>query len=544
MNLIQADWLPVRRLSGARETIAPHRITEGFSDDPVMALDFGRADFDGAIAEFLIGLLAVACPPAATTDDEAEEVWADAWETPPSPAALQKAFAPLAFAFNMGGDGPRCFQDIDPLKDCKPLDLRLLLIDAPGENAEKLNNDLFQKLDSTPDFALSFTAAAVITRQTYDPGSGSGYRTSMRGGGPLTTLAVTSRTAPVSSRGDDRITTLWDRLWPNVPDRTSNAPTLDKKLFPWLDKTQTSEKNQVCTQQEMHDLHCFFGMPCRIRLVYDADGAPSGYRRRKHGINYEAWMHPLSPYYTTKDNTLPVHPQSRPVSYEDWLGVLAGHGEGGTPAAMLNIMTERVRFLEPEDRERVRVEAFGYAMKKAKVLSWTTQTIPFFVVPDARRNAFVSNLRMVVASAEAMAQTVKYAIRIAFFGERDANGRVKVRDAGGETGMDAVYNFWAQSEPAFRAFADNIAGENATTENDQKQRRVFFDKATSIAHRVFDAHVDMDAVLADKPWRYSASLRALNIGLSTRNGKKNSAHSLLGFAPETQTGEREVADVH
>ena len=51
--------------------------------DPIVALDWPRPDFRLGSLEFLIGLLATACPPA---DDD--DGWANWWETPPPPQAL------------------------------------------------------------------------------------------------------------------------------------------------------------------------------------------------------------------------------------------------------------------------------------------------------------------------------------------------------------------------------------------------------------------------------------------------------------------------
>jgi CRISPR system Cascade subunit CasA len=63
LNLITDAWLPVRRLHSGRCTIRPSQLTETICDDPVIAIDWPRADFRIATLELLIGLLATACPP-------------------------------------------------------------------------------------------------------------------------------------------------------------------------------------------------------------------------------------------------------------------------------------------------------------------------------------------------------------------------------------------------------------------------------------------------------------------------------------------------
>ena len=62
-NLVSEPWLPVRRLSGAAESIQPWRITEGIDEDPFVAFDWPRPDFNGAAHELLIGLLATTAAP-------------------------------------------------------------------------------------------------------------------------------------------------------------------------------------------------------------------------------------------------------------------------------------------------------------------------------------------------------------------------------------------------------------------------------------------------------------------------------------------------
>ena len=91
MNLIHDDFLPVRRKSGKKEKIPPWRITE--SEDPVLSLDAARPDFNGALAQFLIGLLQTAAAP------ESEEHWIERLENPPAPKILKERFSEYSHAF-------------------------------------------------------------------------------------------------------------------------------------------------------------------------------------------------------------------------------------------------------------------------------------------------------------------------------------------------------------------------------------------------------------------------------------------------------------
>ena len=74
MNLITDPWLPVR-MSGGRGMVKPSEI----ANLAVLALDFPRPDFNGAVAEFLIGLLSTMAAP------QNENEWRRLWhERPPA----------------------------------------------------------------------------------------------------------------------------------------------------------------------------------------------------------------------------------------------------------------------------------------------------------------------------------------------------------------------------------------------------------------------------------------------------------------------------
>ena len=84
MNLITDAWIPVRSQSGVFKLISPLDLTD--ANDPAIQLDAVRPDFNGALAQFLIGLLYTLMPPK---DDE---VWEDMLFSPPSRTVLEAAF--------------------------------------------------------------------------------------------------------------------------------------------------------------------------------------------------------------------------------------------------------------------------------------------------------------------------------------------------------------------------------------------------------------------------------------------------------------------
>src|ERR1051326_2900294 len=106
LNLINDAWLPARRLNGEQTVIKPFQVCEDYHDNPFIAFDAPRADFNGALIQFLIGLVQTIFAPKNAL------VWRKYLKEPPSPDELKEAFAKVAYAFNLDGDGPRFMQDL------------------------------------------------------------------------------------------------------------------------------------------------------------------------------------------------------------------------------------------------------------------------------------------------------------------------------------------------------------------------------------------------------------------------------------------------
>ena len=214
MNLLNAPWMPVRLRDGSREWVGPAQLAR----PDIVALDADRADFNGALAQFAIGLLQTAAP----VDGPAR--WRSGFNEPPGAETLAQWFAPLAMAFEFDGAGPRFMQDASLGADEGVVcDIGGLLIEAPGENTAKDNTDLFVKRGGIEQLCPHCAATALFTLQLNAPSGGAGHRTGLRGGGPLTTLLL----APEGS-------SLWQHLWLNVMerDRFAGEPGMDGQREP------------------------------------------------------------------------------------------------------------------------------------------------------------------------------------------------------------------------------------------------------------------------------------------------------------------------
>ncbi len=385
-SLISSPWLPVRRLSGAEDTIAPAEIAD--ADDPPVALLWPRADFNLACLELLVGMVFAACPPAR----------ARAWYERPDRAALRAALDRLEPAFRLDGPGPRFLQDLENLSG-KPSGVDLLVIDSAGENAARKNADLMVRSDRFHRLGRPAAAMALYTLQAHAPSGGAGNRTSMRGGGPLVTL-VEPRHA------DDRPTTLYDIVWANVPLGRPLAPDDLVAAFPWMRPTLTSEKGQMVHEADRRAavgdmparVEAFFGMPRRLRLVFEDDPGGlcpvtgrsdtvmvTGVFQRPRGTNYGVWRHPLTPYYRPKpaEAPLPVHPRPGPFGYRNWLGVaLEDPADNRLRATTVSSYLFDRRDVEDRDAPDPVLLVGGWAMSNMSPLDFVFSRHPLLTAND------------------------------------------------------------------------------------------------------------------------------------------------------------------
>ena len=234
MNLLNNwKWMPVLRLTNEgseRETIEPWQITENIDTNPITDVLAPRADFKGAMYQFLIGLLQTTFAP------EDESKWQEYWRNPPDGESLKAVFAPVLPAFELDV----FMQDFD-LPEGETKGIAALLIEAPGGKTLRENLDHFVKGGQVKKIAPHWAALALFTLQINAPSGGVGHRVGLRGGGPLTTLVLPNENADPAS--------LWQKLWLNVLTREEVAALKSGNsklkapadIFLWLAKTRTSE---------------------------------------------------------------------------------------------------------------------------------------------------------------------------------------------------------------------------------------------------------------------------------------------------------------
>ena len=547
-NLLREPWLPVVRESGATEWVLPSGVNDGIDRDPIVGFAWPRPDFNGAAHEFLIGLLSTATTP------ENEDDWEDWWLTPPTPDLLQEQFEDVAHAFDLDGPGPRFLQDLNPLEQAESKQIAQLLIDAPGAQTLRHNADLFVKRESASVLCRASAAMALYTLSAYAPSGGAGHRTSIRGGGPMTTLIVASEPS--------RRRTLWDRLWPNVETAEQierRAPQLvsrDAPIFPWLAPTRTSNKKEngrLTTPSDVHPLQVYWAMPRRIRLVFEdardrrcsltnsKDGTVASiYRTKNYGTDYsEGFEHPLTPYYWQKPGTakLPRHAQSGSVTYRLWPSITCQE-RLSAPAQVVLQWKER----RPADSGEVRVATFGYDMDNMKARAWVEGEMPLHLLDDTDLQEFLEAfVTKAVAAAAAVTRLLTKAVKTAF--------RERAKDASGDYGFLAE-RFYRETEMQFRVAiekAKRSIQECAGTQDDPTitARESWPRDMAPVALRLFDEYASMDGLQDRNMERHVRARHYLALALSGRGRDGKSLFGELRIDPpqsakraDTASGER------
>lgn len=439
MDLLECSWLQGWMCDGGPGRLSPLQIGEVEWAD----LSAPRPDFRAALYQFLIGLLQTSYAP------QDVQQWCERYANPPSRAELEAAFAPCRHAFSLENDGPAFLQDLGLPDEANQLPVLELLIDAGSSS-----NLYFNKPAANHGLCECCFTQALLTLQLNAPAGGRGVRTSLRGGGPLTTLLLPA----------DKSATLWQKLWLNILplDALDHPPvSVLSDVLPWLAPTRTSDDKggQDTPPETVHPLQAYWSMPRRIRL--DASTLGHGqcsvcgasdvrlihhYRSRHGGTNYTGnWMHPLTPYsLDAKGEKPPISSKGHQAGrgYRDWLGLVLGNDEH-QPAAAEVVAHFTVKLNKP----KAQLWCFGFAMSNMKALCWYDSTLPVHAVgPDVQR-AFTKAVKRVLDSAESMASTLHRQVKTAWFR--------RPGDVGAEPAV--LQSFWQGTEAGFYRLLDELA---------------------------------------------------------------------------------------
>lgn len=477
-------WIPWQRRSGVVEYGPPWLLTDSLKDDPIVTIAAPRPDFQGALHEFMVGLLGVALQ----VDDRQ---WEELWREPPTTDTLRTALDRLPAAFGLDGDGGRFFQAFpaDDIDAATPLPIEELLVDSK-------TSTLFVKQGRVERMCRPAAAMAVMTMQTYAPEGGRGHLTSVRGGGPLTTL-IDPRLDELGEQRAHELP-LWKMLWANVetarqvasrsPDSKHNAP---RDVFPWLASVASGAAAKIAVvEASTNPWQAYFGLPRRIRLDFDGPGrcdltgledevTVTTFRLRPNGVRYGTWRHPLSPHYQSPSREmLPVHGQPGGVAWRDWLGMTFGTEDGKrVPAAVVSSFGRRGKVIGVRE---ARIHAFGYDTNKAKVRGWTDATQPIFASPAGDEAGAVlirDTATRLVEGTSIAASMLEGAVKRALFQSSD--------DVSGD--LSAVRaELWAGTEAEFFSIMRSVSAPGTESSAVDTMCQRFARTLVAVAFPTFD----------------------------------------------------------
>ncbi|MBS0970676.1 type I-E CRISPR-associated protein Cse1/CasA [Nissabacter archeti] len=486
-SLLTTAWLPARFKDGRLGKIAPSQL----ADKNIIDIAAPRADLQGAAWQFLIGLLQTARPP------EDSEEWEDIWHDGLTEQQVTEAFARLEHAFQFGPASPSFMQDIEPLKG-DPIAIGQLLVEAPGAQTTKFNKDHFVKRGTLEKLCPHCAALALFALQTNAPSGGQGYRTGLRGGGPITTLLELKHTDAT------RDYPLWRKLWLNVmPQPQDETPAYDARIFPWLAPTRTSEKaSGITTPTDSHVLQAYWGMPRRFRIDFantvegDCDLCGEHHpallqqiTAKNYGVQYVGWRHPLTPYRRPKKEggeLFSLKGQPGGLVYRDWLGLMhTTHSENNEeyPAEVVTAyQSHKLR----EPGIRVGLWGFGYDFDNMKARCWYEHHTPLLMLTDEQWQQLQAPIQRAVANATRQLSFLKSALKEAWFDNpKEARGDFSFIDV----------DFWHQTEPCFTELLDNITSDaDSPLTTKQREEITVQEKAWQrylrrFAMNYFDEHV-------------------------------------------------------
>lgn len=502
INLINDAWIPIRRASGERAKVRPADIAATPGPDAPMELDAARPDYDGALIQILVGMFQCFLPPVD------EDGWWRWLETPPTPDAVHDVLARWAFAFDLVGE--RAFlQDSEDLPEKFRSQINALHLTSPGAQTLNHNKDLFLKRHESFAICPGCSALALAAAQFNATAGGPGFRTSVRGGGPVTTIL--------------RGRTLWEDVWLNVVptqelrDFTPVDPERIAATLPWMGSCRESSKGGVDTPKEEVNVHqVYWSSSKRLQLdefdhhdppqPCDVCGDPSSrlvstYRELRYGTNYVGpWMHPLTPYtLSEKNDPNSLKGTSDGFSYNHWRGIVATHDTANRrPGEVVQYFRKNreSEFVDEFTGVPIRVWAFGYDADNAKIRSWQEGVFPVVAVADEARETFDAVVRQLVEAAEQTASGLRTAIKQALYGRVEITSTGKRKWSYDSTAkvdaalfVQAQGQFWRDTETAFYRTLSQLPQNLNEREVVDDLKRTWLSRLQRAALAIYDATV-------------------------------------------------------
>lgn len=267
MNLLEDPWIPVRAKGGVGEFhLLTYRQVLCESGDWQVSLP--RDDLELACLQLLVCMTQVVFLPenAATLRERLA--------TPLTGDEFAAGIAPCCDWFDL--DHPtQPFMQSRGVKAAEETPIQKLLIGLPEGN----NHAFFNEAGEVRHLSGTLAAITLFNQASNCPSFGGGFKGSLRGGAPITTLVFGN--------------SLREIVWRNVLTRTNLAarqiamPRLDVDLPTWV--KLISEKSMI-RWNEIGLVRGLFWQPARVELVKSAHDAPCGLLGGESGAGYSGFL--------------------------------------------------------------------------------------------------------------------------------------------------------------------------------------------------------------------------------------------------------------
>lgn len=282
MNLLEDPWIPVRVGGGTGEfRLLTYRQLLCESDDWQVSLP--RDDLELACMQLLVCMTQVMFLP------EDAETLRNRLGTPLAHREFAAGIAPCLDWFDL--DHPtQPFMQSRGVKAAENTPIQKLLIGMPEGN----NHAFFSDVGEVHHLSGVVAAIALFNQASNCPSFGGGFKGSLRGAAPITTLVFSSSLREI----------VWRNVLarPNLAARQISMPGLEADLPTWV---KPIGKDSEIPWNEISLARGLFWQPARIELVKSAHDTPcgvlggtlvsgySGFRKEKFNYSIQGvWPHP------------------------------------------------------------------------------------------------------------------------------------------------------------------------------------------------------------------------------------------------------------
>jgi len=351
-NLLTENWIPVQQ-QGRFETISLKRL---LCKDEDWQICLSRDDMELAALQLIVCLVQVMFMP----DDEDDLL--DAYNETMSEVDYDKGIEPFMDWFDvLHPEYP--FMQRNDVKTDKLKSVQALLIGLPEKTSSSASSHkFFNEIEEVNSLNLELATIALFNRAMNAPSEGGGFKGSLRGGAPTTTLIV---------KGSLR-RTIWCNILTQetVQTRYPNFATNPENDLPtWID---TIVQNSEFYSYQIGFRRGLFWQPAKIKLAIN-EGQVIGIESEK--MNYKLkdetahrWQHPHSPKiwkglggsreekYLSFKTTAPAWTQLTSILIKEEM-----EKKGGEPALVITQYQNIFR------GETLRLIIGGYRANKAKI---------------------------------------------------------------------------------------------------------------------------------------------------------------------------------